>query len=107
MGFFADLFTARTYTCESCQALKHTIAVQSEEIDLLVRLLDEEREKTRPPAPNSVIKPEFQSNIRKSRVPWSRKQAELESASAREAREQEKALWKQRVQAIETEKPGA
>ena len=101
MGFFADLFTPRTYTCGSCAALKHTIAVQSEEIDLLVRLLDEEREKSRPAPQAQAIKPGFEGNIRKSRVPWSRKQAELESRSAREAAQEEKERWKKRAQAVE------
>jgi hypothetical protein len=39
--------------------------------------------------------------IRKSRVPWSRKQAQLEQNSAREAALEEKARWKARVEAVD------
>jgi len=97
VGFFDDLFTRRTLTCETCQALKYTITLQNEEIEYLRGLIDANREKSpvRPVA--EPIKPGFEGNIRKSRVPWSRKQADLESQSAREARE----LWKKRVEEAE------
>lgn len=101
MGFFADLFRERTYTCESCQAHKHTIILLTEEVEYLRGLLDREHEKTVPPPPAQPIKPGFEGNIRKSRIPWSRKQAALETASAREAAEQEKAAWARRVEAAE------
>jgi hypothetical protein len=97
VGFFDDLFTRRTMSCEVCGALRQTISLQSEEIEYLRGLLDAEREKreTRPtPQP---IRPGFEGNIRKSRIPWSRKQATLEHASAQEARE----LWKKRVEEAE------
>jgi hypothetical protein len=97
VGFFADLFTPRTYTCETCQAHKYTITVQNEEIEYLRGLLDAEREKVTVRPVAQPIKPGFEGNIRKSRVPWSRKQADLENQSAREARE----LWKKRVEEAE------
>jgi len=97
VGFFDDLFTRRTIACETCQALKYTISLQNEEIEYLRGLVDAEREKgTIRPAPQP-IKPGFEGNIRKSRIPWSRKQAELENQSAKEARE----LWKKRVEDAE------
>jgi len=101
VGFFADLFTRRTLTCETCQALKYTITVQNDEIDYLRGLLDAEREKGKASPAAQPIKPDFEGNIRKSRVPWSRKQAELETRSAREAAEQEKKAWKDRIVAAE------
>jgi len=101
VGFFADLFTRRTYSCETCQALKYTITLQNEEIEYLRGLLDEERDKQRPAPQAQAIKPGFEGNIRKSRVPWSRKQAELETRSAREAALEEKERWKKRAEAVE------
>lgn len=101
MGFFADLFSARTYTCETCAALKYTISLQKDEIEYLRGMLDDERVKYRVGPPPEPIKPNFEQNIRKSRVPWSRKQAQLESRSAREAAEQEREAWKRRVAAAD------
>jgi len=97
VGYFADLFSGRTYTCETCSAYKHTISILNDEIELLTRLLDEERRKNTLPPAAAPIKPGFEGNIRKSRVPWSRKQAEIEAKSAKEAKE----LWKKRVEEAE------
>ena len=102
MGFFADLFTGRTLTCETCGALRQTISLQSEEIEYLRGLLDEERESKHPAPQAQAIRPDFEGNIRKSRVPWSRKQAELETRSAKQAAEQEREAWKRRVEAVES-----
>jgi hypothetical protein len=40
---------------------------------------------------------EFEGSIRKSRVPWSRKQAELEEKFARKAAKIEREAWEERV----------
>ena len=101
MGYFADLFTRRAITCETCAALKYTISIQNSEIEYLRGLLDVERESKRPAPQAQAIKPGFEGNIRKSRVPWSRKQAELETRSAKDAAEAEKQAWKRRVEAVE------
>lgn len=97
MGFFDDLFTRRTLTCETCQAHKYTITLLTEEVEYLRGLLDAKREESTVRPVAQPIKPGFEGNIRKSRVPWSRKQAELENQSSKEARE----LWKKRVQEAE------
>lgn len=105
MGFFADLFVPRTLSCETCRAKSVTIALLEEEIELLTRLLDEEREKVNPKV---EIRPPISvhdGGVRKSRIPWSRKQAELEQNSAREAALEEKARWKARVEAVDAERP--
>lgn len=101
MGWLGDLFTPRTLSCEVCRAKAITIAFLEEEIELLTRLLDEEREKLNPKV---EIRPPISihdGGVRKSRIPWSRKQAELEQNSAREAALEEKARWKARVEAVE------
>lgn len=101
MGFFGDLFSPRTLSCEVCRAKAITIAFLEEEIELLTRLLDEEREKLHPKVENRPSISIHDGGVRKSRVPWSRKQAQLEQDSAREAALEEKARWKARVEAVD------
>jgi hypothetical protein len=101
VGFFGDLFSPRTLSCEVCRAKAITISLLEEEIELLTRLLDEEREKLHPKVVERPPISVHDGGIRKSRVPWSRKQAQLEQNSAREAALEEKARWKARVEAVD------
>lgn len=89
-------------TCETCAAKSQTISLLEEEIELLTRLLDEERDRNAPKVEIREPLSIHEGGIRKSRVPWSRKQAQLEQNSAREAAIEERERWKKRVEAVET-----
>jgi len=88
--------------CETCAARLDTISRQQETIDLLTRLLSEEKDERqallerfnviRPSEPATSNGSEVKQ-IRTSRVPWSHRQARLERASAKEANE----IWRERV----------
>ena len=88
--------------CETCAALRDTISRQQETIDLLERLLSEEKDERqallerfnviRPAEPATSNGSEVKQ-IRTSRIPWSHRQAKLERKSAEEARE----LWAERA----------
>lgn len=101
MGFFADLFKERTYTCDTCAAHKQTISILEEEVEFLREQIADERERSMP-RPMAVNRyPDFQGSVRKARVPWSRTQARLEEESARAASKQEKEVWLERVKEAE------
>jgi hypothetical protein len=54
VGWLGDLFMPRTLGCEVCRAKAITISLLEEEIELLTRLLDEEREKLNPKVVESL-----------------------------------------------------
>jgi hypothetical protein len=105
VGFLADLFMSRTYTCETCAARAQTISLLEEEIEMLREFLEAERDRNAPKHEVRGPVKEFEGSIRKSRIPWSRKQAQLEESSAREAARIEKELWTERMKKAEAAEP--
>jgi len=88
--------------CETCAALRDTISRQQETIDLLERLLTEEKDERQSlllrfnvirPTESAPTNGSEVKQVRTSRVPWSHRQARLEKASAKEADE----IWRERV----------
>lgn len=103
MGYLADLFRSRTYTCETCAARAQTISLLEEEIEMLREFLAYEREQNAPRVEIRGPVKEFEGTVRKSRIPWSRKQALLEETSAREAARLDKEMWAERVRKADAE----